>query len=50
MSASLSRTHPPTASDNTQFGQLDSMIAQMNQTSSYLTQQFDALGAQLGRK
>nr|WP_273422384.1 flagellar filament capping protein FliD [Halomonas sp.] len=34
----------------TQFGQLDSMIAQMNQTSSYLTQQFDALGAQLGRK
>ena len=34
----------------TQFGQLDSMIAQMNQTSGYLTQQFDALGAQLGRK
>ena len=34
----------------TQFGQLDSMIAQMNQTSSYLTQQFDALDAQLGRK
>lgn len=33
----------------TQFGQLDSMIAQMNQTSSYLTQQFDALDAQLGR-
>ena len=31
----------------TQFGQLDSMIAQMNQTSSYLTEQFDALDAQL---
>lgn len=26
-----------------QFSQLDGMIAQMNQTSSYLTQQFDAL-------
>ncbi|AVI61594.1 flagellar filament capping protein FliD [Halomonas sp. GFAJ-1] len=34
----------------TQFGQLDSMIAQMNQTSDYLTQQFDALDAQLGRR
>lgn len=34
----------------TQFGQLDSMIAQMNQTSNYLTQQFDALDAQLGRR
>lgn len=33
----------------TQFGQLDAMIAQMNSTSSYLTQQFDALDAQLGR-
>jgi flagellar hook-associated protein 2 len=33
----------------TQFGQLDGIIAQMNQTSSYLTQQFDALDAQLGR-
>lgn len=33
----------------TQFGQLDGMVAQMNQTSSYLTQQFDALDAQLGR-
>lgn len=32
-----------------QFGQLDGMIAQMNQTSSYLTQQFDALDTQLGR-
>ncbi|MDT8879223.1 flagellar filament capping protein FliD [Halomonas saccharevitans] len=32
-----------------QFGQLDAMIANMNQTSSYLTQQFDALDAQLGR-
>ncbi|MFB9146833.1 flagellar filament capping protein FliD [Halomonas alkalicola] len=30
-----------------QFGQLDSMIAQMNQTSAYLTQQFDML-ADLG--
>lgn len=27
----------------TQFSQLDGMVAQMNQTSSYLTQQFDAL-------
>jgi len=34
----------------TQFGQLDAMIAQMNSMSSYLTQQFDALDAQLGRK
>ncbi|WP_083023489.1 flagellar filament capping protein FliD [Vreelandella lionensis] len=34
----------------TQFGQLDSMIAQMNSMSSYLTQQFDALDAQLGRE
>ncbi|ASK21691.1 MULTISPECIES: flagellar filament capping protein FliD [unclassified Halomonas] len=34
----------------TQFGQLDSMLAQMDQTSDYLTQQFDALDAQLGRK
>ncbi|WP_280549007.1 flagellar filament capping protein FliD [Halomonas sp. 11-S5] len=33
----------------TQFGQLDSMIASMNQTSSYLMQQFDSLNAQLGR-
>ncbi|BCB59940.1 flagellar hook-associated protein 2 [Halomonas sp. A020] len=33
-----------------QFGQLDAMIAQMNSMSSYLTQQFDALDAQLGRK
>ncbi|MDI5922780.1 flagellar filament capping protein FliD [Halomonas sp. LR5S13] len=32
-----------------QFGQLDSMIASMNQTSSYLMQQFDSLNAQLGR-
>lgn len=32
-----------------QFGQLDSMIAQMNQTSTYLNQQFDALDAMLGR-
>ncbi|WP_226663010.1 flagellar filament capping protein FliD [Microbulbifer aggregans] len=31
----------------TQFSQLDSLIAQMNSTSSYLTQQFDALAAQL---
>ncbi|XUO83065.1 flagellar filament capping protein FliD [Halomonas sp. KM007] len=34
----------------TQFGQLDAMIAQMNSMSTYLTQQFDALDAQLGRK
>lgn len=33
----------------TQFSQLDGIIAQMNQTSSYLTKQFDALDAQLGR-
>ncbi|MBF1800824.1 flagellar filament capping protein FliD [Alloalcanivorax profundimaris] len=33
----------------TQFQQLDSMIAEMNSTSSYLTQQFDALNAQLGQ-
>ncbi|WP_163559765.1 flagellar filament capping protein FliD [Halomonas sp. NO4] len=32
-----------------QFGQLDSMIANMNQTSSYLMQQFESLDAQLGR-
>lgn len=32
----------------TQFGQLDGMIAEMNQTSNYLTQQFDSLDAQLG--
>lgn len=31
-----------------QFSQLDGMIAQMNQTSSYLTQQFDALN-QIGK-
>ncbi|RUR33025.1 flagellar filament capping protein FliD [Vreelandella nanhaiensis] len=34
----------------TQFSQLDAMVAQMNSMSSYLTQQFDALDAQLGRK
>lgn len=34
----------------TQFAQLDSMIANMNSTSSYLTQQFDMMNAQLGRK
>lgn len=32
-----------------QFGQLDSMIASMNQTSDYLAQQFDMMNAQLGR-
>ncbi|MBB3332525.1 flagellar hook-associated protein 2 [Halomonas campaniensis] len=32
-----------------QFGQLDGMIAQMNQTSDYLTQQFATMDAQLGR-
>lgn len=34
----------------TQFAKLDSMIASMNSTSAYLTQQFDAMNAQLGRK
>ncbi|MEA2119682.1 flagellar filament capping protein FliD [Halovibrio sp. HP20-50] len=33
-----------------QFSQLDIMVSQMNSMSSYLTQQFDALDAQLGRK
>lgn len=33
-----------------QFSQLDGMIAQMNSMSSYLTQQFDAMDSQLGRK
>ncbi len=32
-----------------QFSKLDAMIAEMNSTSSYLTQQFDALNAQLGQ-
>ncbi|ALM54270.1 flagellar filament capping protein FliD [Halomonas huangheensis] len=32
-----------------QFGQLDTLIANMNQTSDYLTQQFDALNAQTGK-
>ncbi len=31
-----------------QFGQLDAMISQMNQTSAYLTQQFDNLNSMLG--
>ncbi|KAA0014484.1 flagellar filament capping protein FliD [Billgrantia pellis] len=34
----------------TQFGQLDGLIAQMNQTSDYLFQQFDMMNAQLGKK
>ncbi|MBZ5488684.1 flagellar filament capping protein FliD [Halomonas aquamarina] len=34
----------------TQFSQLDAMVSQMNSMSSYLTQQFDAMDAQLGRK
>lgn len=33
-----------------QFGQLDAMIANMNQVSDYLFQQFDIMNAQLGRK
>jgi flagellar hook-associated protein 2 len=33
-----------------QFGQLDAMVANMNSVSSYLTQQFDMMNAQLGRK
>lgn len=32
-----------------QFAQLDSLIANMNATSTYVAQQFDALNAQLGR-
>ncbi|MCE8002356.1 flagellar filament capping protein FliD [Billgrantia ethanolica] len=32
----------------TQFGQLDAMLAQMNQTSAYLTQQLGMLDAQMG--
>ncbi|WP_116366345.1 flagellar filament capping protein FliD [Parahaliea mediterranea] len=32
-----------------QFSQLDSLIASMNSTSDYLTQQFDMMNAQLGR-
>ncbi|MEA3639763.1 MAG: flagellar filament capping protein FliD [Lamprobacter sp.] len=31
----------------TQFGKLDSMIAEMNQTSTYLTQQFEALNSMM---
>lgn len=31
----------------TQFAQLDKIVSQMNSTSSYLTQQFDAMNAQL---
>nr|WP_298414419.1 flagellar filament capping protein FliD [uncultured Halomonas sp.] len=33
-----------------QFGQMDLLVSQMNSTMSYLTQQFDAMNAQLGRK
>ncbi|MHB0774129.1 flagellar filament capping protein FliD [Halomonas sp. WWR20] len=33
----------------TQFAQLDSLVSQMNSTSSYLTQQFDAMNAQLNQ-
>ena len=33
-----------------QFGQLDAMVASMNQVSDYLFQQFDMMNAQLGRK
>lgn len=33
----------------TQFSQLDTMVARMNSTSSYLMQQFDIMNAQLGR-
>ena len=32
-----------------QFADLDSMVAQMNSTSSYLTQQFNSLNAQLNQ-
>lgn len=34
----------------TQFAQLDSLIAEMNSTSSYITQQFESLNAQLGNR
>lgn len=34
----------------TQFSQLDSMVARMNSTSTYLMQQFDLMNAQMGRK
>jgi flagellar hook-associated protein 2 len=44
MEQSVDRT---VARYRTQFSQLDGMVAQMNQTSSYLTQQFDAL-SQMG--
>ncbi|KAA0017860.1 flagellar filament capping protein FliD [Salinicola corii] len=33
----------------TQFASLDSLVSQMNSTSDYLTQQFDALNAQLNQ-
>lgn len=33
-----------------QFGQLDVMMAQMNSMSAYLSQQFDIMNAQLGRR
>lgn len=46
MEASVERTVERYRS---QFAQLDSMIASMNQTSTYLMQQFDSLNAQLGR-
>ncbi|MBB3182848.1 flagellar hook-associated protein 2 [Halomonas fontilapidosi] len=46
MEASVERTVERYRS---QFAQLDSMIASMNQTSTYLIQQFDSLNAQLGR-
>lgn len=34
----------------TQFAQLDLLIAEMNSTSSYITQQFESLNAQLGNR
>lgn len=34
----------------TQFARLDSLIAEMNSTSSYITQQFESLNAQLGNR
>lgn len=33
-----------------QFSQMDLLVSQMNSTMSYLSQQFDAMNAQLGRK
>lgn len=46
-SAMQDRISATMANYKQQFSQLDGMIAQMNRTSSYLTQQFDAMGKML---